>query len=203
MNGQSLTILLLIIGVIVIAAITFLSFRRKESNLDQVAVAPFVPNLGNDKTILVKGWNEDEVRKIIADFIETYKNQGYPPYTIEYQKKNENLYKLNFPQDIHPVLFTFLVDYVAYPFELDFENRSITVGGKATLSSDFAGIDGSLTGQKAMFYLPENDQEGAVVYMRTDSGIYFANSFDKISWERVQDSRLSEETKKLLEGVSL
>lgn len=201
MNG--LTILLLVIGVIVAAAIAFLSFRRREPNSGQVAVAPFVPSPGNDKVILVKGWNEQEIRKIIADFTETYKNQGYSPYTIEYQKKAENLYKLNFPQDIHPVLFTFLIDYAAYPFELDFENRSIVVGGKATLSSDFAGIDESLTGQRAIFYLPENDQEGAVVYMRTESELYFANSFDKTSWERVQDSRLSEGTKKLLDGVVL
>ena len=203
MNGQSITILLLVVGVVVVAAIVFLSFRRRESNFEQVAVAPFVPNPGNDKTIFVRGWNEDEIRKIIADFVETYKNQGYPSYTIEYQKKNENLYRLNFPQDIHPVLFSFLVDYVAYPFELDFENRSITVGGKATLNSDFAGIDKSLSGQRAIFYLPENDQEGAVVYMRTESGLYFANSFEKTAWKQVQDSRLSEETKKFLERVAL
>ena len=110
MNGQSLTILLLIVGVIVVAAIVFLSFRRRESKFEKVAVAPFVPNSGNDKTIFVRGWNEDEIRKIIADFVETYKNQGYPPYSIEYQKKDENFYRLNFPQDIHPVLFSFLVN---------------------------------------------------------------------------------------------
>jgi hypothetical protein len=201
MNSQTLTILL-ILGLIVIAAIAFLSFRRREANLEQVAVAPFVPNPQNDKVIFVSGWSEDEIRKIIADFAKTYENQGYPPFLIEHQKKNENLYRLSFPQDIHPVLFAFLVDYVAYPFELDFENRSITVGGKSTLSLDFAGIDESLTGQRAIFYLPENDQEGAVVYMRTESEVYFANSFEGTTWERVQDGRLSEETKKFLGGNS-
>ncbi|MDQ3747555.1 MAG: hypothetical protein M3367_00865 [Acidobacteriota bacterium] len=192
----------LVIGFIVIAAIAFLFFQRSELKLEQVAVTPFVPNLRNDKVVIVRGWNDEELRKIIADFIETYKNDGYASYKIENQKQNENFYRLNFPQDIHPLLFTFLVNFLAYPFELDFKNRSIIVGGKTTLDSGFAGIDESLTGQKAILYLPENDQDFTVVYMRTDSGVYFANSFNELSWKKAQDARLSDETRKLLEGVS-
>jgi hypothetical protein len=203
MNSQSITILFLVVGFIIIAAIAFLFFRRSEpTNLEQAAVAPFVPNPRNDKVILVRGWKEEELRKIIADFIETYKNDGYAAYKIEYQKQSENLYRLNFPQDIHPLLFTFLVNFLAYPFELDFKSRSIIVGGKTTVDSGFAGIDENLMGQKAILYLPENDQDFTVVYMRTESEIYFANSFDRLSWKKVQDARLSDETRKLLEGVS-
>ncbi len=202
MNSQSPMIWFLVIGFIVIAAIAFLFFQRSELKLEQVAVTPFVPNLRNDKVVIVRGWNDEELRKIIADFIETYKNDGYASYKIENQKQNENFYRLNFPQDIHPLLFTFLVNFLAYPFELDFKNRSIIVGGKTTLDSGFAGIDESLTGQKAILYLPENDQDFTVVYMRTDSGVYFANSFNELSWKKAQDARLSDETRKLLEGVS-
>jgi len=202
MNSQSITVLFLVIGIIVIGTIAFLFFRRSEPNIEQVAFAPFVPNPSNDKVILVKGWKEEELRKIIADFIETYKNDGYAPYKIEHQKQHENLYRLSFPQDIHPLLFTFLVNFLAYPFELDFKSRSIIVGGRTTLNSGFAGIDENLTGQKAILYLPENDQDFTVVYMRTESGIYFANSFNELSWKKTQDARLSDETKKLLEGAS-
>lgn len=202
MNSQSVMIWFLVVGFIVLATIAFLFFRHSEPSLERVAVTPFVPNPRNDKVILVRGWNDEEVRKIIADFIETYKNDGYAAYKIEYQKQNENLYRLNFPQDIHPLLFTFLVNFLAYPFELDFKNRSVIVGGRTTLDSGFAGIDGNLTGQKAILYLPENDQDFTVVYMRTESGVYFANSFNELSWKKVQDARLSDGTRKLLEGAS-
>jgi hypothetical protein len=202
MNSQSITILLLIVGFIVIAAIALLFFRRSEPKLEQAPVSSFVPNPRNHKVILVKGWNDEELRKIIADFIETYKNDGYVPYKIEPQRLSEDFYRLNFPQDIHPLLFTFLVNFLAYPFEPDFKNRSIVVGGRTTLDSGFTGIDENLMGQKAILYLPENDQDFTVVFMRTESGVYFANSFNRLSWKKVQDARLSEETKKLLEKAA-
>ena len=154
----------------------------------------------NDETILVKGWSESEIDTIVADFIAMYENDGYPPYTIEPQKHSEDLYRLTFPQDIHPLLFMFLVNYLAYPSELDLTNRSIIVGGKTTLSRDFTQIDPQLVGKKAILYVPENDQDANVVYMQTESGDTLANSFSDMNWTRVNDARLSNEVKKLLEG---
>ena len=94
----------------------------------------------------------------------------------------------------------FLVNYLAYPSELDLTNRSIIVGGKTTLSPDFAQIDPQLVGKKAILYVPENDQDANVVYMQTESGDTLANSFSDMNWTRVNDARLSNEVKKLLEG---
>jgi hypothetical protein len=164
-------------------------------------VPSFTPKPENYKVILIKGWNEVEIRKIIRDFIETYKNDGYPAYTIEPHKQSENLYRLTFPQDLHPLLFTFLVNYLAYPFNLDLKNRSIIVVGKTPLSSGFDGIDASLVGEMAILYLPENDQDYDVVYMRTESGANLANSFTELRWRRITEARLSNEVKKLIGEV--
>jgi hypothetical protein len=158
-------------------------------------------NSMNDKIVFVKGWNEIEIQKIIDDFVETYKSDGYPAYVIEPHKQEEHLFRFTFPKDIHPTLFTFLVNYLAYPFDLDSENRSIIVGGKTTLNAEF-GVDSTLVGNKAVLYVPENDQDHDVVYMQAESGINLANSFTEIKWKRVSDARLSSEVKNLIEAAS-
>ena len=161
----------------------------------------FTPDPVNDKVIVVKGWNAGEIQKIIDDFIETYKGDGYPTYSIEPQKQEENLFRLTFPKDVHPTLFTFLVNFLAYPFDLDFKNRTVIVAGKTTLSAAFDGVDSSLVGKKAILYIPQDDQDHDVVYMQTESGINLANSFTEIKWRRVNDARLSSAVRNLIGGV--
>jgi hypothetical protein len=55
--------------------------------------------------------------------------------------------------------------------------------------------------QKAVLYLPENDQDHTVVYMHTEAGSTFANSLSELAWRRVTDARLSIEVKQLLDGA--
>ena len=72
-----------------------------------------------------------------------------PAYTIEPHKQAEKTFRLTFPKDIHPLLFTFLVNYAAYPFDLDFTHRSIMVGGATTVTSLFEGVDPSFAGTES------------------------------------------------------
>ncbi len=194
-----MTWLILLIVVVALVTIGFIYFRGPSASSASAEPPSFTPNRENDKVVLVKGWDETEIKKIIRDFIEGYENDGYPGYTIEPQKQSENLYRLIFPQDIHPRLFMFLVNYVAYPFDLDLEKRSIVVGGKTTLSAGFE-IDPALIGEKAMFYIPERDEERSVVYLRTESGVTLANSFREMEWKRVADPRLANEVQNLVRG---
>jgi len=190
----------LVIFLVPLVAVNCMPFHGNRTNPKSATMPSFTPNAANDKVILVKGWNELEIRKILADFIETYKNDNYPSYTIGNHKQSDNVFRLTFPQDIHPLLFTFLVNYLAYPFDFDLKNRSITVGGKTTLDSAFEGIEPSLAGNKAILYIPENDEDHDVVYMQTESGINLANSFSELKWRRVKDARLPSEVKNLING---
>jgi hypothetical protein len=199
-DKSTMTWLLLVILLVALVTVACLSFRGGGAGPESASIPNFTPDPQNDKVILVKGWNEAEIQKIIDDFIETYKNDGYLAYTIEPHKQSENLYRLTFPQDIHPLPFTFLVNYIAYPFDLDYKNRSITVCGKTTLNAGFEGIDSSLVGKKAILYIPENDQDYNVIYMQTESGINLLMSFDSLKWRRVNDARLSNEVKNLIGG---
>ena len=186
---------------VALGAMVFLLLRRSGSGLETREIAKFTPIAENDKVVIVRGWSEEELRKIIDDFIESYKKDSYPPYTIELHEEGDGICRLTFSKDIHPLLFTFLINYLAYPFDFDLTNRSVLVAGSTTLSSAFEGVDTSLLGQKATLYIPENDRDHDVVYMKTQSGINLANSFDVLTWRRASDSRLSNEVRKLIEGI--
>src|SRR5258708_17263959 len=160
-------------------------------------LAPFTPDPNNHKAIVVKGWNEDEVQKILDDFVAA-DSSSVDSYKIDVHKRDEDLYSLTFPQDIHPTIFGFLVNCLAYPVNFGLAGRSIIVAGKTMLNSDFHGIPQSLVGNKAIIYVPENDQDYDVVYLQTETGATLANSFSDGVWRKVNDARLSSEVKTLV-----
>ena len=64
--------LLLVIVLIALVTVACISFRGRGASSESATIPNFTPNPENDKVILVKGWNEAEISKIIHDFIETY-----------------------------------------------------------------------------------------------------------------------------------
>ena len=148
----------------------------------------FTPDLNNDKAIMVSGWKQDELGRIVDDF----RQQGTidPPMEIEIQKRHDNQFILTFPGDIAPGDFAALVNYLNYPIDFDLADRSLVVVGRTTLNSDFNGLPGSLMGQEAIIYVPENDDDHTVVYMQTENGDAFAGSMNEMVWERVDAPRL-------------
>jgi hypothetical protein len=150
----------------------------------------------NDRVVLVSGWNEDELRQILDDF-SAENVAGFPPYTIELHKHLEGYFRLTFPEDIHPSLFASLVNYLVYPIELDAGDRQLVVVGNTTLNSTFERIPKEFFGQKAVLYVPENDDDHDVVWLQTENGVNFANSLDGNNWSPVDDARMPVEVKKL------
>lgn len=182
---------------IVLAALPII-ILAKPIKLDYKSdLAPFAPDPNNDKVIMVKGWNEAELNRILDDFIEEDSSSA-PEYKIDVHKRDENLYDLTFPQDIHPALLGFLVNYLSYPTNLGLGQRSIAVAGKITLDSNFQGIPESLIGRKAIIYVPENDQDYDVIYLQAETGAALANSFTEGIWRKVANARLSNEVKMLV-----
>lgn len=175
---------------------TMLFAKPVRAEVPQTDLPPFIADPNNDKAITVSGWNEEELDKALADF--TGQDTGWPP-KVDIQKRFENLYRLTFPEDISVFNFIALVNYLNYPIDLGSPEREITVAGKTTLNSAFAGIPESLWGKHAILYVPENDEDHDVVYVQTEAGA-FANSFNQEGgWRRVDDPRLSGEVKALTE----
>ena len=177
-----LSIFLLIGGLLILLA----KPSRQESPNDNLP--SFTPDMNNDKMITVRGWREDELAGIIEDFRE--ESTIDPPMEIEIERRFESEFVLTFPGDIAPWDFAALVNYLIYPIDVDSAGRMLVVAGRTTLNADFTGIPESLYGRKAIIYVPENDDDNAVVYMHTETGDNFAGSFDEMVWQSVDEPRL-------------
>ena len=189
-------VFLLPVAVIVLPLVLVLLAKPVKAEDRQTDLSPFSPDPNNDKTILIQGWNEDELHMMLDDFV-AEDLSAFAAFRIVIQKRLENSFALTFPEDIHPSEFASLINYLAYPVNFDPAERSIVVAGETTLNSDFDGLPKSLEGKKALLYLPDNDDDDQVVYLQTDSGTTLAKSFSEGVWRKVKDARPSGAVKSL------
>jgi uncharacterized protein (DUF983 family) len=174
--------------------------RPVKADHPEFDLTPFAPDANNDKVIIVRGWNENELLAILNGFA-ARDQPGAPECRIEIQPQEEDCYRLRFPLDIHPFLFTSLVDYLLYPSEIAIGNRLVAAAGKTTLDSAFEGIPETHYGQEALLYVPEDDRDHDVVYLQTKSGLIFAYYFiEEIGWRPVKSARLSDALIRSLEA---
>lgn len=185
---SNMEVFLIPLGVVVLPLVLVLIAKpvKAESPDD---LSAFSPDPNNDKAILIEGWSEDELRRILNDFVEQ-DLRAFAAFRIEIEKRLENSFVLIFPEDIHPAEFVSLINYLAYPIHLDAAGRAIVVAGKTTLNADFDGLPKSLAGKKAILYIPENDEDQNVVYLQTESRMTLARSFNEVAWRMVKDPRL-------------
>ena len=189
-------VLLVPIAVIVLPLVLVLIAKPVKAADPQTDLSPFTPDPDNDKAILIQGWNEDELRQILDDFVEEDLS-AFAAFRIEIKKHLEDSFALNFPEDVHPAEFLSLINYLAYPINFDPAGRSIIVAGKTTLNSDFDGLPKLLAGKKALLYLPENDEDYDVICLQTEAGVTLAKSFNERAWHKVKDARLSSAVRSL------
>jgi len=159
-------------------------------------LGPFIADPNNDKVIIVRGWDEDELRIILEGFA-AFNSAAAPTYLIELHLAEERCFRLTFPADIHPFTFAALVNYLHYPIEVEVSNHLIHVAGLATVDAAFEDLPEDLIGQRAILYVPENDQDYDVVYLQTESGANLIYSFQEPGWCSIKQARLADETRLL------
>jgi hypothetical protein len=182
-------VFLIPVVVILLPMVLVLLAKPIKAEFPKADLPAFVADPHNDKEIMISGWNEEELQKILDDFVEEDLS-AFAAFRIEITERRENSFALTFPEDVHPAEFLSLINYLAYPLDFDLAGRSIIVAGRTTLNSDFDGLPTSIEGKKAILYLPENDDDYDVVYLQTESGVTFAKSFNEGAWGRVEDARL-------------
>ena len=187
----SLLILLAPLPILFFAKPTKFAYPKQDSR-------PFHPNPKNDKCIVVHGWNEDELRRIVDDFIN--ENTADNPLKVEFHKRFDQEFSLTFPEDLSPFDFAALVNYLNYPIDFELSNHSIVVAGKTSLTSDFQGIPAQLVGKKAIVYVPEGAQDYTVVHFHSEAGNNFSISLADPStrWQPIVDARLSSQLRMLV-----
>jgi hypothetical protein len=195
--------LLLPVGLVLtaglIVAVLVIVPKPVKADYRDINSTPFDPNPGNDKVIVVNGWDEEQLRAIMDGFMAEC-DPSAPNYEIEILQQQNGDYWLTFPRDIHPSEFAALVNYLQYPIEFGIPEHSITAVGCMTLSAAFDGIPKQLIGEKAVLYVPENDEDHDVVYVQSESGTSYSYSFQDSSWRRVKAARLSANVKRLRAG---
>jgi hypothetical protein len=155
----------------------------------------FTPDPDNDKTIIVKGWGETELQRIVNGFFAD--GMSRVSDRIEIQAVEENLFRLSFPDDISFSDFACLVNYLNYPANLEPTGRTIVAVGRSTMTEDFHGISEPMAGAKAIVYVPESDRDYDVVHLQTEMGTTLMNSFSEGVWRRVNEPRLPDEVTRL------
>lgn len=146
--------------------------------------------------VLRKGWSERELQTILHDFSSQYelgsslKEQVTP--------RPDGSFKVSFPAGIAPDMFAFLVNYVRYPRDFELRGRQILVVGRVTLAGPFAPPVPDVAGRNAVFYVPTNDTEYDLIFVKTDDGRAFEVSFTDMRWKPVRDPRLPEGADRLL-----
>jgi hypothetical protein len=187
----------IILVVLVIAAMIVGGLRARDPFLP----AQFAPDAHNDKSIMVTGWSEVELRQVILDFEEAYDWSDYPVHPIEVHTGESGAYRLTFPQDIHPEMLPALVNYLAYPHEMNPLGRTIQVVATTTLAEGFEKIDAAHWGKEAFLYIPEGDRDHDAVYMQTEDGMTFECRLPKCIWNPAGSARLPVGIEDLLGGT--
>lgn len=195
LGGSFLPEWLLLCIVIFTAPLHWLIFARPvKADNPRIDLPPFTADPHNDKVIIVKGWDEIELHRILDDFI---RENELPKIKIDIDKRFEKEFRLTFPDDIHPLHYMALINYLNYPIDLDPGKRLLAVLGKATLTSEFHGVPDRLVGKKAVFYVPEDDDDYQVVSVEVETGTTLTYSFSEQVWLVNNRSHISGEVRML------
>jgi len=143
-----------------------------------------------DKEVIVRGWKDAELKKIIRDFERAYQDRLSPGFPTEIHAESGGDLRITFTADIEPRLFCWLINYIRYPKGFDLQSRVILVEGKATINSDFLPSGQSLIGKRITFYIPTDDDQYDVVFAQVE-GQSFEFPFASERWRRAKESRLS------------
>ncbi len=166
----------------------FVVSMQRGGEQDQQMTAAYVANPNNQTTLVVRGWNRAELDKILSGFLPAY---DLPvDSTVKIKEESADKFTITFPNDIQPKFLYFLVNYLQYPKEVDPKNRSIAVVARVVLTSAFGAPNDALVGKNAMIYVPANDTDYDLVYIRIEQGQAYKISFTDLVWQPVDKMRI-------------
>src|SRR6267143_3334239 len=91
-----MAVFLIPLAVVVLPLVLVLIAKPVKAENPQTDLSAFTPDPNNDKAILIEGWNEDELRRILDDFVEQ-DLRAFAAFRIEIERRLENSFALVFP----------------------------------------------------------------------------------------------------------
>jgi len=167
-----------IIAVVVACFITGKKRKRDATKLEGRLNAPLQRISSqltvNDKLVIVRNTDSNTLKKVVSDFCSMYNKDDYCvlPRVIEL---TENEWAITFPYGINFKLYSYFINYLKYPINVDWETLVI---GWATINKGDTRATNKSIGRKAMFFIPDNDEEHDIVYITAEDNtgyeLYFS-----------------------------
>lgn len=188
MSIRAVVVLAAIIAAIIAVGIAFLAMKIQRGEREDAKLASlFVADPNNQTTLGVCGWTRTGLQKFIGDFLPMY---GIADSGVQIETKDEHSFEIRFPSDIQPKLLLFLVNYLQYPKGFDLTHRAIGVVAHVVLTRAFGASDPKLIGKRAAIYVPANDNDYDVVYVKIESGETYRVPFSDMDWASTDDPRV-------------
>jgi hypothetical protein len=176
---------ILIIGVGIFIGLRNLGAYKRDTGKEGAVSSNLVPS--DQAKVVVSGWSEPELSKIISDFARKY---GWSRSSLPLRRVSGSTYEVDFPNGVAADDLIFLVNYLQYPEGFDLKTRLITPIGLTRLGPSFGLSDKSLTGKQAVIYIPSNDTDYDQVYVHVRPAVNFRVPFTTMNWIRTNDLRL-------------
>lgn len=128
----------------------------------------------NDKVIIIKNVNHEDISKAIKSFCNEYNSESYTAM-LRLIPLGVNNYAVTFPYDIDFATFCFAVNYLEYP--IDITNWKADVKAWATTKSNDEWITEKSANKKVMLYMSAFDKEYDNVFLTTQDNIGYKLGF--------------------------
>lgn len=162
----------IIIGIIAIVAILAFQYmnKSKTESKNQNYTSKFNVEkklTENDKQILVKNVDYNQIKKAVQDFTKNYGNphQSHLKPISRLHKADNNRIVITFPYDIDFEIFCYYVNYLKYPFDLKYKAN---VTGWTSTKSTYNWLNTEFENEKTMLFIDPNDREYDNVMLITE-----------------------------------
>ncbi|MCB9065168.1 MAG: hypothetical protein H6551_08530 [Chitinophagales bacterium] len=128
----------------------------------------------NNKVISIEGVSYDLLKKALSNFKVLYKNEFV---VVGIHRISNSAFVLVFPDDISFRLFSYLVNYLKYPNDIDSWNPQIMAW--TTLYKGDEWVIEEMVNKQAMLYIADNDTEYDNVSLTTELSKGYILTFSK------------------------
>lgn len=129
--------------------------------------------LNNDKLIIVEDIKEDEIKKILQEFCNSYNKEKYEALP-RLTKLTDTKFAVTFPFDISFEMYCFLINYLNYP--MGFDRHFKTIGWTTTKATD-TWTTTKTVNKNVMLFVSDNDTEYDNVFLTTSDNIGYKLGF--------------------------
>lgn len=134
--------------------------EHKDTRRPPIKLKPVTP-VRNEKIICVANVSEENIKQVALQFCNMYNHDVYKAI-LKITPITKDSFAITFPYDIEFADFLILVNYLYYPFDIEYSPK---ISGWIPLTDEIPDEQGSW----GMFYVPSDDKEYDIVCMLTEN----------------------------------